>query len=89
METAVGIVEKVPKVDTIHIFVEFSKTDHRKIEFDMNKVSGAQIKQRAGAPPNSDLGRRVEGKIEFVPDDQIIEIKNGEHFVILPAGTIS
>jgi hypothetical protein len=73
----------------IHIFVEFSKTDQRKVEFDTDHVTGAQIKTKASAPSNSDLGHRVQGKIEFVADDQLIEIKNGDHFVVLPAGTIS
>jgi hypothetical protein len=79
----------VAKDKTFHIFVEFSKNDIRKVEFHTDHVTGAQIKEKAGVPSNSDLGRRVEGKIEFISDDQIIEIKNGEHFVVLPAGTIS
>ncbi len=79
-----------PKTEkAIHIFVEFSKTDHRKIEFDVDHVTGAQIKAKASVPPNNDLGHRVHGKIEFVPDDQVIEIKEGDHFVLLPAGSIS
>jgi hypothetical protein len=89
MQTEVEVMTERPKVHTIHIFVEFSKTDHRKVEFDTDHVTGAQIKAKAGAPLNSDLGRRVQGKIEFIPDDQLIEIKNGDHFVVLPAGTIS
>lgn len=89
MQTEASVLTEEPKVRVIHIFVEFSKTDHRKVEFDTNRVTGAQIKAKAGAPSNSDLGRRVQGKIEYVPDDQLIEIKNGDHFVVLPAGTIS
>jgi hypothetical protein len=73
----------------IHIFVEFSKTDHRKIEFDTDHVTGAEIKTKAGVPSSNDLGRRVHGKIEFVADNDQIEIKDGDHFVVLPAGTIS
>lgn len=83
------VVDKPTKEKTVHIFVEFSRTDHRKVEFDTNQVTGAQIKSKAGAPSNSDLGRRVEGRVEYVPDDQLIEIKNGEHFVVLPFGSIS
>lgn len=89
MQTDVAVVTDQAKVHTIHIFVEFSKTDQRKVEFNTDQVTGAQIKAQAGAPTSSDLGRRVQGKIEFVPDDQLIKIKNGDHFVILPAGTIS
>lgn len=74
---------------SIHIFVELSQTDHRKVEFDTDIVTGAQIKAEAEAPLEDDLGKRAKGLIEYVPDDQEIEIKNGDHFVVLPAGTIS
>jgi len=73
----------------IHIFVEISKNNAVKVEFDTNMVTGAQIKQKAGAPSNSDLGKKEHGKIVYVPDNQTIEIKNGDKFVVLPAGTIS
>ena len=74
---------------TIHIFVELNKNDTRKIEFDTDDVSGLQIKQKAGVPTDYDLARRQGQKLELVTNDQTIEIKNGEHFVALPPGTIS
>jgi hypothetical protein len=80
--------EKNPVIK-IHIFVELTKHDVRKIEFDTNKVTGVQIKEKAGAPLNSDLGKKEHGKIIHVPDNQTIEIKEGDHFVVLPSGTIS
>lgn len=73
----------------IHVFVEITKQDVRKIEFDTDHVTGAQIKAKAGVPSNSDLGKREHGKIIHIQDNQTIEIKNGDHFVILPSGTIS
>lgn len=87
----VAVMEKETKVEThlIHIFVEVTKHDVRKVEFDTDTVTGAQIKTKAGVDLNTDLGRRVHGKIEYVADNQTIEIKNGEHFVVLPFGTIS
>lgn len=74
---------------TVHIFVELTKNDKRKIEFDTDHVTGLQIKQRAGVPADHDLARRQGQKLELVTNDQTIEIKNGEHFVALPPGTIS
>ena len=74
---------------TIHIFVELNKNDTRKIEFDTDRVTGLQIKQQAGVPTDYDLARRQGQKLELVTNDQTIEIKNGEHFVALPPGTIS
>jgi hypothetical protein len=74
---------------TVHIFVELSKSDTRKIEFDTDHVTGLQIKERAGVPTDYDLARRQGQKLELVTNDQTIEIKNGEHFVALPPGTIS
>jgi hypothetical protein len=74
---------------TVHIFVELNKNDTRKIEFDTDRVTGLQIKQQAGVPTDYDLARRQGQKLELVTNDQTIEIKNGEHFVALPPGTIS
>ena len=73
----------------IHIFVELSKNDQRKIEFDIDHVTGLQIKQKASVPADYDLARRQGQKLELVTNDQTIEIKNGEHFVALPPGTVS
>ncbi len=74
---------------TVHILVELNKNDTRKVEFDTDDVTGLQIKQRAGVPTDYDLARRQGQKLELVTNDQTIEIKNGEHFVALPPGTIS
>lgn len=74
---------------TVHIFVELNKNDKKKIEFDTDHVTGLQIKQRASVPDDYDLARRHGQKLELVTNDQIVEIKNGEHFVALPPGTIS
>jgi hypothetical protein len=74
---------------TIHIFVEVTKTDRRKVEFQQDQVTGAQIKEAAKVPLDSDLAHRVEGKLVLVPNDETITIKDGDQFVVLPAGTIS
>lgn len=76
-------------VSTIHVFVEITKQDQRKIEFQDDQVTGKQIKEGAGVPLDSDLARRREGKLDLVTNDDKITIKNGEHFVVLPPGTIS
>lgn len=77
------------QVQTIHIFVEVNKTDKRKIEFQQPEVTGQAIKEKAQVPLDSDLGQRVEGRLEYVPNDRTITIKNGDHFVVLPPGSIS
>lgn len=74
---------------TIHIFVEVTKTDKRKLEFEKASVSGREIKEKASVPLDTDLARRVEGQLELVTNDKQVTIKNGDHFVVLPPGTIS
>ena len=74
---------------TVYIFVELSKNDKKKIEFDTDHVTGLQIKERAGVPIDYDLARRHGQKLELITNDQTIEIKDGEQFVVLPPGTIS
>jgi hypothetical protein len=36
-----------------------------------------------------DLALRNGQKLEQITDDQVVTLKNGEHFVALPPGTIS
>jgi hypothetical protein len=73
----------------IHIVVEVSKTDKRKLEFNHSEVTGQEIKEKANVPIDSDLARRVESKLELVANDEKITIKNGDQFVVLPPGSIS
>lgn len=77
------------KTIAIHIFVEISKTDQRKLVFHRELVTGLQIKDAAQVPADSDLALREHGQLVLVVNDETITIKEGEHFVSLPAGTIS
>jgi hypothetical protein len=74
---------------TVHIFVEVRKGDQRKLEFEQDQVTGREIKEKAGVSLESDLGRREQGGVVLVTNDQTITIENGQHFVVLPSGTIS
>jgi hypothetical protein len=75
--------------ELIHIFVEISRHEQKKVEFATDRVTGQQIKTEAGIPSENDLARRQGQKLELVTNDQTITIKNGEHFISLPPGTIS
>lgn len=76
-------------VTTIHILVEIDRNKQVKVEFDTDDVTGLQIKQKAGVPLDYELAR-VEGNRRIaVADDQLIEIKNGEHFIAVPSGNVS
>lgn len=74
---------------TIHIFVEVGKNDHRKIEFDDDQVTGQTIKEKASVPVGDDLAKRDGGKLVYVANTDVVTIKNGDHFAVFPAGTIS
>jgi hypothetical protein len=74
----------------IDIFVEVSKTDQRKVEFNRDTVTGQEIKTAANIALGSDLALRGPGgKLVLVTNDEEITIRSGEHFVALPPGTIS
>jgi len=77
------------KVKTIHVFVEVSQTDIRKVEFQTDEVTGLQIKQAAKVPVDDDLAQRVHGQLKQVQDNENVPIKEGDHFVALPHGSIS
>lgn len=70
--------------DRIHIFV-----DHQKIEFETNHVTGREIKERANVPLEHDLAWKVGPNLELVTNEQTIIIKVGDHFYVLPPGSIS
>ena len=74
---------------TIHVFIEIDRTHQKKLEFDTSEVTGRQVKEKAGVPLDDDLARRQGQKLELVTNDQVITIKDGDHFVALPPGTIS
>ncbi len=74
---------------TVHIFLEIDRNTKKKLEFDTDQVTGRQIKEKGGVPLENDLARRQGEKLELVTNDQTITIKNGDHFVSLPPGTIS
>jgi hypothetical protein len=77
------------QVKTIHIFLEIDRNNKKKLEFDTDQVTGRQIKEQGGVPLDHDLARRQGEKLELITNDQVITIKNGEHFVALPPGTVS
>ena len=76
-------------VKTIQIFVEIDRNTQKKLEFGTSEVTGRQIKEAAGVSLDNDLARRQGQKLDLVTNDQPITIKNGDHFVVLPPGTIS
>lgn len=80
METATAI---------IHVFIEIDRHTNKKLEFHSEQITGREIKDQAGVPLENDLARRNGQKLELVTNEQTIAIKNGDHFVSLPPGTIS
>jgi hypothetical protein len=73
----------------VHIFLEVDRTTRKKLEFNTDRVSGRQIKEKGDVPLDWDLAKRQGERLELVTNDRIIEIRDGEHFVALPPGTIS
>lgn len=87
-EGVAGGQPKAPPTIHIHVEVEASKPPI-KVEFDTSEVTGRAIKDRAGVPLDHDLARREGQKLVLVTNDETITIKNGDHFIALPPGTIS
>jgi hypothetical protein len=74
---------------TVHVFIEIDRHRNEKLEFDSAEVTGRQIKEKGGVPLDNDLALRHGQKLELVTNDQVITLKNGDHFISLPPGTIS
>ena len=84
-ETAVEMKHRV-----INIVVEVDGRN-KHVQFTSTPVTGREIRERAGAPLTDDLARLVHGKPSggnIGPDD-LVEIKDGDHFIALPTGTVS
>ncbi len=79
-----------PNSRIINIVIEVNgKNKH--VQFDKPLVTGREIRDAAGTSPSDDLTRLVHGKPtggNIGPDD-VVEIKNGDHFIALPTGTVS
>lgn len=74
---------------TVHIFVEFSHNNTKEVEFHTDRVTGLEIKQKAGVPSDDALARREGQKLVPVADNETLVITEGEHFVVIPPGTVS
>ena len=68
----------------IEIFV-----NDMKVAFDTDDATGAQIKEKAGVPPDHSLYLRAKGGNEPIGDAEEIELKPGEHFFSRPPSNIS
>jgi hypothetical protein len=75
--------------NTVHVFIEIDQHHQKKLEFESADVTGRQIKEKAGVPLDNDLALRRGQKLELITNDAVITLKNGEHFISLPPGTIS
>jgi hypothetical protein len=76
-------------VITIHVFIEIDRHHQAKLEFHSAEVTGRQIKEKAGVPIDDDLALRDGQKLQLITNEQVIKLKNGQHFVALPQGTVS
>ena len=90
METHEGGGATVVAKHIVNIVVEVDgKNKH--VQFNSSPVSGRAIRERAGAPVSDDLTRLVHGKPSGgnIGPDELVDIKDGDHFVALPTGTVS
>lgn len=63
--------------------------DDKKVSFETDDVTGAQIMAAAGVPPDYSLFLRAEGTNEPIAPTETVELKNGEHFFTRPPSNIS
>jgi hypothetical protein len=82
--------EPQPHKQLIHVIVEVDGKN-KPVTFDRDKVTGRELREAAGAPLTDDLTRLVHGKPSGgnIPLDATVEIKDGDHFIALPTGTVS
>lgn len=77
-----------PKLITIIVEVNGK---NKELKVDHSPITGAEIRREAGVPSGDDLTRLKGGKPvggNIGPQDSV-EIKNGDHFLAAPSGTVS
>ena len=76
--------------EPINIVVEVNGRDHH-VRLDSSPVTGRQIREAAGVPLTDDLTRLLHGKPSGgnIGLDELVEIRDGNHFIALPTGTVS
>lgn len=60
-----------------------------RVEFETHQVTGLEIKTKAGLSPDSELYRKKEDRLTLIPNDERIEIVEGEQFVDFPPTPVS
>jgi len=61
----------------------------KKISFETDDVSGAQIVAAAGVPADYSLYRREKGSNEPIGGTEQVELEEGDHFFTRPPSNIS
>lgn len=73
-----------PKTEALEVFV-----NDKKVAFQTDDVTGAQILVAAGVPAGYSLFLREKGSNEPISDTEAVELKPGEHFFTRPPSNIS
>jgi hypothetical protein len=51
---------------------------------DTPMMTGKQLRAKANVPDGFALRRRAKGGNELIPDDTLVEVRNGDHFFAQP-----
>ena len=90
MEVPNATVATAAPKHVINIVVEVDGRN-KHVQFDSSPVAGRAIRERAGAPLTDDPTRLEHGKPSGgnIGLDDLVLIKDGDHFIALPTGTVS
>ncbi len=72
----------------VHIFVKRGQQE-LKLEFATAQATGLEIKTRAGGSAQDGLYISQGGKDAEVTDEEVVQLRNGEQFVLIPNGRVS
>ncbi len=72
----------MPETSTaIHFFV-----NRTHLTTERRQLTGAEIKAMAGVDPTDLLELRDEGRRLPIQNDQLVDMKEGQHFITYPGG---
>ena len=79
---------QVQEHKVIHVFVQRGQ-QQVKLEFESTQATGLEIKTKAGGSAQDGLYFSKGGNDVELADDEVVSLKNGMHFALIPNGRVS
>lgn len=67
----------------VHVIVEITDSEHKKLTFHQREVAVHQIKEAAGLPLDTELALKREGELDRLANSEKLTLREGERFLVI------